>query len=209
MRLNEALANGHPRANLSALIIGKAGDQKPISISVSNVHEAKSRQKENRLKCGRLGVLIFVSKEILVSMDFTYKVFLFLSIGMIFFADPQGMCGEVPSPEPTYTEAQGLGPDTGSETNIGVWLVSVFRDHISAVDGSTCPSLPTCSSYSVAAFKKHGFFMGWVMMADRLVHEIDEWSVSPVVMVDGQPKIIDPVENNDFWWFQPDEKNEE
>lgn len=45
-------------------------------------------------------------------------------------------------------------------------------------------------------------------MADRLVHEIDEWSVSSVRMVNGKPKIIDPVENNDFWWFQPNEQHE-
>jgi putative component of membrane protein insertase Oxa1/YidC/SpoIIIJ protein YidD len=142
-------------------------------------------------------------------MHLTCRIFLVLSIGRMLFADTQGMCAEVYSGEPAYNEAQGSEPDTGSETNIGVWLASVFRDHISAVDGSRCPSLPTCSSYSIAAFKKHGFFVGWVMMADRLVHEIDEWSVSPFEMVDGQPKIVDPVENNDFWWFQPDEKNEE
>ena len=141
-------------------------------------------------------------------MNFTCRI-IFLFMAMIFLADPQGICGETDTFELAHEEVQGSSPDTGSETNLGVWLVSLFRDHISAVDGSRCPSLPTCSSYSIAAFKKHGFFIGWVMMADRLVHEIDEWSVSPVVMVGGQPKIIDPVENNDFWWFQPDQKNEE
>lgn len=88
-----------------------------------------------------------------------------------------------------------------SEINIGVRLASFFRDHISAVDGDRCPSLPSCSSYSVEAFKKHGFFMGWLMSVDRLIHEADEAAISPLVRRNGQVKIFDPVENNDFWWF--------
>ena len=88
-----------------------------------------------------------------------------------------------------------------SETNIGVWLASFFSKHISAVDGDRCPSEPTCSSYSVQAFKKHGLVMGWLMTVDRLIHEGDEWIVSPVKNRNGKGKIIDPIENNDFWWY--------
>ncbi|MGM0427742.1 MAG: membrane protein insertion efficiency factor YidD [Thermodesulfobacteriota bacterium] len=141
-------------------------------------------------------------------MHLTCRIFPMLFAGIMLFAHTPGICGEVHSPEPVDNEARGQGPDAGGDTNVGVWLASFFRDHISAVDGSRCPSLPTCSSYSIKAFKKHGFFIGWAMMADRLVHEIDEWAVSPVRMVNGQPKIIDPVENNDFWWFQADEQHE-
>ena len=40
------------------------------------------------------------------------------------------------------------------------------------------------------------------MTVDRLIHEgSEETKVSPVVLVDGQYKILDPVENNDFWWY--------
>lgn len=99
--------------------------------------------------------------------------------------------------------------DSQSEVNIGVRLVSFFRDHISAVDGNRCPSLPTCSSYSVEAFKKHGFFIGWIMTVDRLIHEADEASISPLVRRNGEIKIIDPVENNDFWWFSINGKNKD
>ena len=45
------------------------------------------------------------------------------------------------------------------------------------------------------------------MTVDRLIHEGDEGSLSPVVKRNGRLKILDPVENNDFWWF--DEKTEE
>jgi putative component of membrane protein insertase Oxa1/YidC/SpoIIIJ protein YidD len=88
-----------------------------------------------------------------------------------------------------------------SENNVGAWLASFFSEHVSAVDGDRCPSEPTCSSFSVQAFKKHGLVMGWLMTVDRLIHEGDEWTVSPVNNRNGKGKIIDPIENNDFWWY--------
>jgi len=93
--------------------------------------------------------------------------------------------------------------DTGF--NLGTWLVGIYRDNISPVDGDRCPSIPSCSSYSLQAMKKHGFFIGWMMTVDRLIHEGEEETrVSPVVYSDGQWKIFDPVENNDYWWHSPD-----
>jgi len=92
----------------------------------------------------------------------------------------------------------------GSKTNPAMWFVSFYRAHISAVDGDRCPSLPSCASYSVKAMKKHGFFVGWMMTVDRLIHEgREESSVSPMVLSEGKWKIYDPVENNDFWWYHP------
>jgi len=97
--------------------------------------------------------------------------------------------------------SQREDPQGHSESNIGAWLASFFSKHISAVDGDRCPSEPTCSSYSVQAFKKHGLVIGWLMTVDRLIHEGDEWTVSPVKNRGGKGKIIDPIENNDFWWY--------
>lgn len=89
--------------------------------------------------------------------------------------------------------------------NPGAWLVSIFRDYVSAVDGDRCPSAPSCSSFSVQAFNKHGFVMGWLMTVDRLIHEgKEETEVSPFVYVNGRLSIYDPVENNDFWWPNAD-----
>jgi len=96
------------------------------------------------------------------------------------------------------------GPGTGVHQgqNLGVRLITFFQKNISPVDGSRCPSQPSCSTYSLQAFKKHGFIKGWMMMVDRLIHEgSEETKVSPVVFIDGQYKILDPVENNDFWWY--------
>ena len=113
---------------------------------------------------------------------------------------------------------QALGDEAGRDRegetrsedggfNVGAWMVSLFRDHLSAVDSDRCPSYPTCSSYSVEAFRKHGFVMGWLMTVDRLIHEgREETAVSPLIYSQGQWKIYDPVQNNDFWWHRPEKQ---
>lgn len=144
----------------------------------------------------------------------TYRLFSYLSIFLLlmswFHLSPtRGFCSETlnrdvrdhPCSEPAAGEESG--------SNIGTWLASFFRDHISAVDGNRCPSMPTCSAYSVQAFEKHGFFIGWVMTVDRLIHEGEEASVSPLVRHNGTPKILDPVENNDFWWYDGEEPGDD
>ncbi len=94
--------------------------------------------------------------------------------------------------------------------NVGTWLVTFYRDTISPVDGDRCPSLPSCSSYSIEAFRKHGFSLGWMMTVDRLIHEgRDETAVSPPIRSDGKWKIYDPVANNDFWWYHPEQRGNE
>jgi len=78
----------------------------------------------------------------------------------------------------------------------------LFRDYVSAVDGDRCPMFPTCSQYAVQAVHKHGFFMGWFMTADRLIHEWDESGLAPRVATEKGIRSYDPVSNNDFWWFK-------
>jgi putative component of membrane protein insertase Oxa1/YidC/SpoIIIJ protein YidD len=113
-----------------------------------------------------------------------------------------------PTSKPERTETAALGD--ASDVNIGAWSSSFFRKHISPVDGDRCPSYPTCASYSISAFKKHGFFMGWLMTVDRLIHEgSEETAVSPMVYDRVRQRIFDPVENNDFWWFRADGKGQE
>ena len=139
-------------------------------------------------------------------MNLPGKISLFLLLLSICLGTAHGMCGEISVPPSVQDISQTKTREDSSQINIGASLVSIFRDHISAVDGDRCPSLPSCSSYSVMAFKKHGFFIGWLMTVDRLIHEIDEESVSPLVNYKGRAKIFDPVENNDFWWFCDDDK---
>jgi hypothetical protein len=119
----------------------------------------------------------------------------------------QGLCGDISTSEPAWIGSDDPDQMAEPEFNLGAWLASSVWRHISAVDGQRCPSEPTCSSYSAQAFRKHGFFIGWVMTVDRLIHEADEGRHSPLVRINGEFKILDPLEDNDFWWYDGDERD--
>ena len=78
--------------------------------------------------------------------------------------------------------------------------IKFFQNVISPVDGDRCPMYPICSEYGILALRKHGPFLGFVMIADRLIHERDEMRYAPEIMVGNRWRYYDPLENNDFWW---------
>lgn len=82
-------------------------------------------------------------------------------------------------------------------------LLKLYTNYISPLDGDRCPMYPTCSRFSSEAIRKHGLLVGIVMTSDRLLHEADERHYHPAVKVGAKYRIIDPVANNDFWWYQP------
>ena len=125
---------------------------------------------------------------------------LFSLVFCLLFTLSPAFCGEDVLKRESRNPAEPSSGQSQSRGNVGTWLASFFRDHISAVDGDRCPSSPSCSAYSLKAFQKHGFFVGWVMTVDRLIHEGDEPKVSPMVRQNGKYYVFDPVENNDFWW---------
>ncbi|HOO91454.1 MAG TPA: membrane protein insertion efficiency factor YidD [Syntrophales bacterium] len=79
--------------------------------------------------------------------------------------------------------------------------LNFFSNYISPVDGDRCPMYPTCASYSRQAVRKHGFFLGIVMTADRLIHEGNEMDSAPLIRVDDRVRFYDPVHWNDYWWY--------
>jgi len=82
------------------------------------------------------------------------------------------------------------------------FMVELYRTYISPIDGKSCPMYPTCSEYSLLCFKRHGLFIGWLMTCDRLFRcGRDELRLSPEVTVNGEFRCYDPLENNDFWWY--------
>ena len=76
--------------------------------------------------------------------------------------------------------------------------IEIFSKYISPVDGDRCPSYPTCAAYGRQAVEKHGFFLGWLLTVDRLIHDGNERD--PLVLIYGKWRFYDPVSNNDFWW---------
>jgi putative component of membrane protein insertase Oxa1/YidC/SpoIIIJ protein YidD len=86
-------------------------------------------------------------------------------------------------------------------------LIKFYQEHISVVDGNRCPMVPSCSSYASKAIEKHGPVIGWMMALDRLVRcGRDETRVSKKGVVNHREYTFDPVEANDFWWFERKEK---
>lgn len=86
-------------------------------------------------------------------------------------------------------------------------IISFYQgplDHLSALRYGGCPMHPTCSSYAVAAIKKHGALIGWIMACDRLLRcGLDETRLSSEILVDANWKTVDTLEQNDFWWVLP------
>lgn len=92
--------------------------------------------------------------------------------------------------------------NTDSEpTQYALYPVHFFRSTISGADGNRCPMYPSCSTYALEAFRKHGALIGWIMTSDRLTRcGRDELKTCPPVRIDGQNHCYDSVNNNDFWW---------
>ena len=86
--------------------------------------------------------------------------------------------------------------------------VRFFQRFISPVDGTRCTMTPTCSHFSIQAIEAHGPIIGFMMTADRIVHEQEEQQYVPIVRRGTDLRYYDPVENNDFW-FAAGSKNQQ
>lgn len=92
--------------------------------------------------------------------------------------------------------------DTTSHNPLSIFFdysVRFFQTFISPVDGDRCSMYPTCSAYSREAIKKYGPIKGFIMTADRLMHEMDETRFAPLIKKGDSLRYYDPPENNDFW----------
>lgn len=92
--------------------------------------------------------------------------------------------------------------DAISGKNILVSSLRFYQRNLSPVMGGRCPMNPSCSRYSIQAINKHGFFIGLVMTADRLIHEADETRLATASVRGNKVTFSDPVENNDFWFAE-------
>ena len=50
-----------------------------------------------------------------------------------------------------------------------IWLVSLYRKFISPIKPPCCRFTPTCSAYAIEAFKKRGFFIGFILTVWRIL----------------------------------------
>ena len=78
-------------------------------------------------------------------------------------------------------------------------MIGFYSSYISPADGARSPSYPTGSAYGKQVVKKYGFFPGFFLIADRLLHESDV-NLGPVITIYGRDRYYDPVEYNTYWW---------
>ena len=50
-----------------------------------------------------------------------------------------------------------------------IGLVKLYRILISPIKPSSCRFTPTCSEYAIEAFRKRGFFAGFILMIWRIL----------------------------------------
>jgi len=75
-----------------------------------------------------------------------------------------------------------------------------YRTVVSPLDGKRCSMAPTCSLYAQEAFREYGPFWGFILTADRLLHEADEQPYVRSYVQNGQRLFIDPLAANTYWW---------
>jgi len=74
-----------------------------------------------------------------------------------------------------------------------------YRTVLSPLDGDRCDMAPTCSLYAQQAFREHGSLLGFVLTADRLLHEADERVRVRSYVLRGQRYYLDPLAANTYW----------
>lgn len=52
--------------------------------------------------------------------------------------------------------------------HVMIWLISLYRKIISPLKPPCCRFTPTCSAYALEAFKKRGFFVGFILTVGRV-----------------------------------------
>ena len=50
-----------------------------------------------------------------------------------------------------------------------IWLIRLYQKFISPLKPGCCRFTPTCSQYAVEAFRKRGFFVGFILTAYRIL----------------------------------------
>lgn len=55
-------------------------------------------------------------------------------------------------------------------TKVFLWLISFYRKHLSKLKPQpTCKYYPTCSEYGYRVIKSHGWFIGGILAAWRIL----------------------------------------
>ena len=50
-----------------------------------------------------------------------------------------------------------------------IWLIELYRKYISPLKRPCCRFTPSCSAYAIEAFRKRGFFIGFILTVWRIL----------------------------------------
>ncbi len=50
-----------------------------------------------------------------------------------------------------------------------IWLIGLYRKYVSPIKPPCCRFTPTCSAYALEAYKKRGFFVGFILTVGRIL----------------------------------------
>lgn len=79
-----------------------------------------------------------------------------------------------------------------------IWLIGMYK--LTSSSAGSCTFHPTCSQYTRQAIIKHGFLIGLMIGAERIMRYHHDFSHYDPIDIGGAVKLYDPVENNDFWF---------
>jgi len=139
------------------------------------------------------------------------SLFHILFVAFCFFTSGLALAGDDTMRSPWSVSAdapviEAVPLSVSSEESIGAEFshgaLVFYQQVLSVVIYSTCPMEPSCSNYSMAAIKKHGWFYGFFLTMDRFLSERDEVKYARLMYTDKRGfKFHDPVEKNDAWWY--------
>ena len=103
-------------------------------------------------------------------------------------------------PGPPRRERAGpaSAPQVVAEALLWAWTHGISR-----VDGPTCPLYPTCSGFARQAVERHGFLLGSIMAADRILRNHADRTSYELVVRRRRARLSDPVSDHDFWFTTP------
>ncbi|MFH2130948.1 MAG: membrane protein insertion efficiency factor YidD [bacterium] len=99
----------------------------------------------------------------------------------------------------TRREGVAMDPPTSTVKWISKGAIRLYSVTISPADGPRSPSYPTSTAYGREAIETHGFLVGILLIADRLIHEADVHR-GPRIILYGTSRYDDPVKANTYWW---------
>ena len=82
-------------------------------------------------------------------------------------------------------------------------LLEAWSSGPTRVDGPSCVLVPTCGTYGYQVVARHGWLLGAVMAAERVMRWHADLGQYGLAIIHGRWRLLDPLCANDFWLGGP------